>query len=757
MGDRFVKNVAVITDDECTGCLACYNVCDFNAITSALNDEGFYRPVIDFTKCKGCGICLNKCPAANFKTINDEVNENYAFINKNDSQRTKSSSGGFFYILAEHILKSNGTVFAAKFDDEYKVVHDSFSKINDIEQFLGSKYSQSYIGNGYKTCKAELDKGKPVLFVGTPCQIAGLLSYLPKKYSNLITADFICHGIPSSAVWINYLKYRENLFSSKISAINFRNKQISWEKYLLSIDFANGYKYTAENDIDVFMNLFLDDVILQKSCYNCKFKSKNRVSDFTMADFWGIQSILPSFFDSSTGSKGISLVIIHSKKATEIFAHLNNQAIFEKLTTQQFERAIQINASLIKSARKPYKRKKIKTYINSTNGFYEYNKTPKTTVGILNHVFSNNNYGALMVAFAMEKLVEEYGYNPLSIYLDLDKNYSDNFSDFRNKYLHITKPLKPSQLKKLNSLADTFIIGSDQVWRNWFNNFDIFSTFFAAFADSSKKIISYAASFGIKTFPESEINKAKIKNLLSAFSSISVREKSGIDILKDEFNLYSEFVLDPTLLVNKSYYEKIMREHTDNFVNKDFFTTMIFPGESSDKEGCRNAIKELADSKKLNIVNVLDIEKHYPIPDWLYLLTHSDFNIIDSFHGLVFSLIFHKNFVCITNTEGGNERFFSLLSICKLEKKLIEPSKINFNTLDKILSYEIDWTDVDNKLEQYKIYSRNFLLDALSKRVVCNSKILYDKKILEKGISFLIRCIKFIFRKFKRILNIFIK
>ena len=117
------------------------------------------------------------------------------------------------------------------------------------------------------------------------------------------------------------------------------------------------------------MNLFLDDVILQKSCYNCKFKSKNRVSDFTMADFWGIQSILPSFFDSSTGSKGISLVIIHSKKATEIFAHLNNQAIFEKLTTQQFERAIQINASLIKSARKPYKRKKIKTYINSTNGF----------------------------------------------------------------------------------------------------------------------------------------------------------------------------------------------------------------------------------------------------------------------------------------------------------------------------------------------------------------------------------------------------
>ncbi len=752
------KNISFIDAKECTGCSACYNICPHGAITKHFSKEGFFQPKIKKDECLNCGLCISVCPvnckeliAEKFLGFSSCVKKSaYAFINSDEKLRSSSSSGAFFSALVSYALKNNGVIFGAKFDNDFHVIHSSFSNKKDLYYFQGSKYVQSDIGYSFKECKKELDSGRLVLFSGSPCQIAGLLKYLGKNYENLITVDFICHGVPSPKLWDNYLQYKKKQFDSNILQVNFRDKKNGWDKYCLTFKFSTDKQYLAKNDIDCYMNLFLDDIALRESCYDCHFKGINRNSDFTMGDFWGVKNILPDFYDD----KGVSLVFLNSAKGEKIFSLFANNHKCIKLSDEEIYKSIEINSAMIKSIARPNKRNVLDKVLEDNNVFSCYNNISRCTVGILNHVFSHNNYGALLVAFSMEKIVQEYGYAPLTIYLDFDGQKSIAFDEFRKKYLHITRPLKISDLNQLNKLADTFIIGSDQVWRNWWKSFEIFKVFFASFADYKKNIISYAASFGINDFPESPIDKARIKNLLSSFSAISVREKSGVDILKNEFGVFADCVLDPTLLIDKTYYESII-VNLQKKAPHPFITAMIFPGESSDNEKSHGAIRYMADNMNCEIVNIFQKERQLSIPEWLYYISNSQLNIVDSFHGLIFSIIFHKNFVCISNEEGGNERFFSILEICGLKDKLIYCNELNEMVLKQKAELPIKWDYVEVALNKEREKSRAYIEKALSNNVNFNSKVLYQlnqskKNIVYKGVSFAKRFMKKIVRKFKK-------
>ena len=305
-----------ITDKStCCGCSACVQRCPKQCISMNEDEEGFLYPIVDSSLCINCGLCEKVCPVTH-QSSPKQPQSVYAAINPNEHIRKNSSSGGIFTLLAERIIEMRGIVFGAKFSPTWEIVHGSTETKEGLAPFRGSKYVQSEISKSYIEAQAYLKKGRYVLFSGTPCQIAGLHSFLQKSYDNLFTVDIVCHGVPSPLVWRTYLKKYQTL--GTISQISFRDKTTGWEKYSFSIKGDNS-SLTECFTQNIYMQGFLKDLYLRPSCYHCPAKSGKSNSDITLADYWGIQDFHPDMDDD----KGTSLVLIHSKKGEQLFASLN--------------------------------------------------------------------------------------------------------------------------------------------------------------------------------------------------------------------------------------------------------------------------------------------------------------------------------------------------------------------------------------------------------------------------------------------------
>lgn len=329
----------------CTGCSACFASCPKNAISLVPNEEGFLYPQIDSEKCIQCGLCEKVCPALNIQQGANKNPKAFAVINDDEKIRMESSSGGVFTAVAKKIIEENGIVFGVKLDKHQKAVFSFTETEEGLSDFRGSKYVQTEVGNAFKECKKFLIENKKVLFTGTPCQIEGLKLFLGKEYENLLTMDIICHGVPSPLVWKKYTEFCEKKFASRIVKTAFRRKTDGWKQYSLSFTFANDSEYCASLIKDPYLRIFLKDVCLRESCYNCPSKKINRVSDITIADFWGIKNFAPEFDDD----KGTSLVIVHSKKGEEIFSDLENCRVKE-IT---LENGLKYNPAMVRSCVRP--------------------------------------------------------------------------------------------------------------------------------------------------------------------------------------------------------------------------------------------------------------------------------------------------------------------------------------------------------------------------------------------------------------------
>lgn len=330
---------------KCCGCHACYNVCPKNAIEMIEDDKGFKYPNINEDVCINCNLCEKVCPVLK-KVEVENIPVSYACYNKNEVVRKNSSSGGIFTLLAEKILEKNGVIYGASFNNEWLVEHIRIDNKNDLYKLRTSKYLQSSINVTYKQAKKDLDENRLVLFTGTPCQVNGFISYLNgKQYDNLYTQDIICHGVPSPKVWKKYLNYREKLDGQHPMRINFRQKDDGWNLFALLLQYSNN-AYKTNHDDDLFMQAFLRNACLRDSCYNCSFKSKNRQTDITLADFWGVENVVPQFNDD----KGTSLVIVNTKKGQEFFDDIKDYMIYQE---SDFEESLRPNPSMYKSVAKP--------------------------------------------------------------------------------------------------------------------------------------------------------------------------------------------------------------------------------------------------------------------------------------------------------------------------------------------------------------------------------------------------------------------
>ena len=313
--------------EKCVGCLNCFNTCKFFAVNLVEDDLGFVYAEKDLDKCKQCGMCENKCPILNDEISNINKQECYACKNNDDDTRLKSSSGGIFYLIAEEIINNNGIVVGAAYDKEFNVVHKIIDKKEEIEQFMGSKYIQSNVGDVFNVIKQKLEDNFLVLFTGTPCQVAALKTFLNKEYENLITQDFVCHGVGSKNVLKQHIKEIKEEYNIKdLKKMSFRNKTTGWKNFSFSIsDEKNQYIKDCINDN--YMKTFLKNLCLRESCYDCKYKNKNRWSDITLADFWNVDKVIKDFDDD----KGVSAVIVNSEKGQKWFNKIKKRITFEKV------------------------------------------------------------------------------------------------------------------------------------------------------------------------------------------------------------------------------------------------------------------------------------------------------------------------------------------------------------------------------------------------------------------------------------------
>ena len=301
---------------NCCGCSACASICPKHCIKMVEDNEGFLYPHVDNKLCVNCGLCEKVCNELQPYDKREPLHV-FAAINNNEEVRLKSSSGGIFYVLAEKTIHEGGVVFGARFDDNWKVVIDYAEDMKSVEAFMGSKYLQARIDNAYKDVKRFLNDGRKVLFSGTPCQVAGLHKFLRKPYDDLLTVDFICHGTPSPKVWGMYLD--EVIKEGKrLSKVEFRNKKKGWKNFSFNISYneADQMHYMSSPFTkDLYMNVFLKNVILRPSCYDCKAHSGRSQSDITLADFWGINTVFPEMDDD----RGTSMVFINTKKGCLLF------------------------------------------------------------------------------------------------------------------------------------------------------------------------------------------------------------------------------------------------------------------------------------------------------------------------------------------------------------------------------------------------------------------------------------------------------
>lgn len=294
--------------------------------------EGFLRPHIKGDSCVNCGLCENSCSILHPSILWDNhpgMTRAYCVHYKNDTVRLASTSGGAFTALCQWVFQQGGIVFGASYDNTFQVVHTKAENIDELSKLYTAKYAQSQIKNTFREAEEYLNQGYYVLYSGTPCQIAGLISFLGKEYENLILVDMICHGIPSPAVWKHYIQYRSQIDAQGAAPvkINLRSKETGWPRYSIHIDYENGASYRVLNSQDPYLRAFVGDLCLRPSCYDCQFKGISRNSDFTLGDYWGVWDQEPDFNDE----KGTSLVLTHTEKAGVIWNEIARELHFKRV------------------------------------------------------------------------------------------------------------------------------------------------------------------------------------------------------------------------------------------------------------------------------------------------------------------------------------------------------------------------------------------------------------------------------------------
>lgn len=311
---------------DCCGCNACSDACAHGAITFKTDNEGFWYPEVDKSKCVDCKLCEKVCPvihAEELKKNDFEYPECHAAVSKNIMTRFASTSGGMFSVLALQMYKQGGYVGGAIFDEGWMVSQLISNDRADLEKIRGSKLHQSNAQGFYEKVRALLKAGEKVLVCGIPCQMAALRAFLKKDYENLIIVDLICRGINSPKVFRKWLDFLESEYGAKVQHFRVKNKELGWRKLTSKIEFENGKVLYDTNETNYFTIGYLSTgVFCRPSCYECKFKGFPRLADITIGDFWGAGNTIGEEMD---GDLGTSVVLLNNDKGKKYYHSITSR------------------------------------------------------------------------------------------------------------------------------------------------------------------------------------------------------------------------------------------------------------------------------------------------------------------------------------------------------------------------------------------------------------------------------------------------
>lgn len=306
--------IKITNPSDCCGCTACASICAHDAITMKPDNLGFLYPEVDTSKCTDCGLCEKVCAFhENYdKSLNLPSPNAYAARHKDMKEVETSRSGAAFIAISDYIIENGGVVYGAGYTDHFRVVHKRAVTKEERNEFKGSKYVQSDLNGVFRKVIDDLKSGKVVMFSGTPCQTAGLHSYVGKKLrENLFLVDIVCHGVPSPFIWRDYLSYLEKKHGSEICYVNFRDKDMfGWKAH------RETFKFVKWAEKKSFKYLFYKHIMFRHSCGACKYTNFQRPSDITIADFWGWEKTDKVI---NADDKGVSLVLCNTEKGQKLF------------------------------------------------------------------------------------------------------------------------------------------------------------------------------------------------------------------------------------------------------------------------------------------------------------------------------------------------------------------------------------------------------------------------------------------------------
>lgn len=324
--------IEVKDKSRCTGCTACLNKCPLGCISMNEDHEGFLYPTVDDTRCIGCDECVRVCP---FNSPN-EKSVLTAYAVRTDYENV-ASSGGALAAVAENWVRNGGCVYGAAYDDSLDVCHLKGETSEDVARFRTSKYVQSRMGDCFLEIQALLSGRRKVLFIGTPCQVAGLKAYVGHD-DNLLTVQLACHGVPSPKLWRSYLSAIEKKMGDKILSVNFRDKSKGWKNY--HVAYVTSSDVTRVSfDKDPYMLAYLQNISLRPSCYDCGFRGST-FGDIAAGDLWNISEVLPEYEDG----KGYTLLVVHSDAGKEVIEGLMSDNDQTKCIPVDYTRATEKNS-----------------------------------------------------------------------------------------------------------------------------------------------------------------------------------------------------------------------------------------------------------------------------------------------------------------------------------------------------------------------------------------------------------------------------
>lgn len=383
-------NVKDILYEECCGCTLCASICPRNAIVMIENKEGFCVPRVKMDKCNNCGLCYKACKEKN-KNGHKPLTA-YGIKHKDKDVLWKSSSGGAARAATISVIKNKGVVYGASYNADFSVGISRAETIDECEKFFGSKYVAISIKDTYRRIFNDLTDGREVLFISTSCYISGLYTYLRIKkcdIANLITADLICHGVPSPVIYKDYISFINK--NNDLKSINFRSKHKPWKygTWSTALTRKNGKEEVNTARSMLFINIFVNNVCLREHCYSCPYADKNRPADFTLSDYWNVEKVHPSFYSRD----GVSAVQINTERGMKFWNNVEDIDLIPSSVENVLEN--NLNSPSIKSNETEifWKLYEEKGFMSVAKKYGEYNLRGKLKYSWIHDLWIRLRYG----------------------------------------------------------------------------------------------------------------------------------------------------------------------------------------------------------------------------------------------------------------------------------------------------------------------------------------------------------------------------